>query len=101
MTGILNALGVEAAVTSILVQTDEEFQEELREPVYPQVVGCAEIAKMASVSRQRVRQLAEKANFPSPVIRASQGPLYSVHAVDRWLESRKAADHLPAEPKTA
>ena len=97
----LRAEGVEAAVTSVRVQTDAEFQQELLEPVYPKVVGFAEIAKMAGVSRQRVRQLAEKANFPHPVIRTNQGPLYSVHAVDRWLETRTSGHQHVAQTRTA
>lgn len=90
-TAVLEALeleDVEAIVTSVGVQSQEEFQAELNEPVYPPVVGFAEIARMVGVSRQRARQLAEKASFPHPVIKTSQGPLYSVHAVQRWLETR-------------
>lgn len=97
----LRAYDIEAAVTSVMVQSEEAFQEELREPVYPQVVGYAEIAKMAGVSRQRIRQLAEKNNFPRYVIRTGQGPLYSVHSVERWLESRKLSGYSAVSTKTA
>lgn len=96
----LEATDIEAAVTSIGVQTPVEFQAELNEPVYPQVVGFAEIARMAGVSRQRARQLAEKASFPHPVIKTSQGPLYNVHAVQRWLDAR-AAQRSSAQARTA
>lgn len=90
----LESADIEATVASIGLQTQEEFQNELNEPVYPQVVGFAEIARMAGVSRQRARQLAEKESFPHPVIKTSQGPLYNVHAVQQWLETR--ATQLPA-----
>lgn len=83
---------VDHQVVSVTVQTDDEFEAELSEPVYPPVVSFAEIAKLAGVTRQRVRQLAEKATFPNPVIKTGQGPLYSLHAVDRWLENRNPSN---------
>ena len=95
------ALDIEASVTAVTVQNEETFQEELHEPVYPDVVGYAEIAKMAGVSRQRVRQLTERDIFPRPVIRTAQGPLYSVHAVERWLETRGSSAPSAASTKTA
>ena len=81
---VLEAADVEATLTSVGAQNQDEFHAELNEPVYPQVVGFAEIARIAGVSRQ----LAEKESFPHPVIKTSQGPLYNVHAVHRWLEAR-------------
>ena len=81
---VLEAAEVEAILTSVCAQNQDEFHAELNEPVYPQVVGFAEIARIAGVSRQ----LAEKESFPHPVIKTSQGPLYNVHAVHRWLEAR-------------
>lgn len=90
----LQDLGIEAVVTSVMLQNEDAFQQELREPVYPEVVGYAEIAKMAGLSRQRIRQLAEKPVFPKPVIRTAQGPLYSAHAVERWLEERSSSQHI-------
>ena len=99
--GTLQSHKIDACVTAITIQSEQAFQDELHEPVYPQVVGYAEIAKMAGVSRQRVRQLAEKKNFQRAVIRTAQGPLYSVHAVERWLESRQSAGHFVTQTKTA
>lgn len=97
----LQALDIEASVTSVVVQNEEAFQDELREPMYPEVVGYAEIAKMAGVSRQRVRQLAERDIFPRPVIRTTQGPLYNLHAVERWLETRGSSAPSTVATKTA
>ncbi|NWN89602.1 MAG: hypothetical protein HLX51_13880 [Micrococcaceae bacterium] len=97
----LQAEGVDATITSVMVQAESEFQEELRAPVYPEVVGFAEIAKIVGVSRQRIRQLTEKPSFPRPVIRTGQGPLYTVHAVNRWAETRSAANHSAAHSATA
>lgn len=96
----LRAASIEATTTSIGVQNQEEFDAALNEPVYPQVVGFAEIARLAGVSRQRARQLAEKATFPYPVIKTRQGPLYNIHAVQRWLETR-AMERPSAQVTTA
>lgn len=87
---------VSVNITSVEVKNQEEFQKELYEPVYPEVVGFAEIARLAGVSRQRVRQLSERANFARPVIRTAQGPLYSLHAVQRWVEARSASSSAQA-----
>ncbi|OAV62857.1 hypothetical protein [Enteractinococcus helveticum] len=85
---VLEIAEAEATITAVGAQNQDEFHDELNEPVYPKVVGFAEIARIAGVSRQRARQLAEKDSFPDPVIKTSQGPLYNIHVVQRWLESR-------------
>ena len=68
--------------------TPEVLDAELAEPLFPEVVGYAEIAKRAGVSRQRASQFPKTTGFPSPVIETTQGPLFNVHAVERWLETR-------------
>lgn len=85
----------EVVTTKLEVMTEAEMEESLSEPVYPQVVGYAEIAEMAGVSRQRARQFARIAGFPRPVIETSQGPLMSRHAVTSWLETRNTTHGRP------
>ena len=51
-----------------------------REPLYPPVVGYAEIARMTGVTRQRAYAFPRIESFPKPVIETSQGPLYSEDA---------------------
>lgn len=75
-------------VTGLEVMTEEEFDTELDRPVFPEVVGYAEIAEIAGVSRQRARQFADLQGFPRPVIETAQGPLRSKTAVESWLENR-------------
>lgn len=84
----LTAEGIAHTMVGVQVQSEGDFLAELERPIYPEVVGYAEIAAMAGVSRQRARQYAEKDSFPSPVIETAQGPLMSKHAIERWLESR-------------
>lgn len=75
-------------VTGLEVMSEEDFDSELDRPVFPEVVGYAEIAEIAGVSRQRARQFAELQGFPRPVIETAQGPLRSKTAVESWLENR-------------
>ncbi|MDN6134451.1 MAG: hypothetical protein L0J03_10140 [Brevibacterium sp.] len=74
-------LGVDA-------QTYEQLDEELRRPLFPEVVGYAEIAEKAGVRRQGARGFVDYEEFPHPVIETKQGPLRSKAAVERFL-SRK------------
>lgn len=91
VTAALTAEGLDWTLTELNVQNEDVFAAELDSPLYPEVVGYAEIAKMAGVSRQRARQLAEKPSFPAPVITTTQGPLMNKHAIERWLETRTAS----------
>jgi len=68
--------------------TPEHLDRELAEPLFPQVVGFAEIAERAGVTRQRARMFPKTAGFPAPVIETAQGPLFNVHAIERWIETR-------------
>lgn len=74
-------LGVDA-------QTYEQLDEELRRPLFPEVVGYAEIAEMAGVTRQGARKYAADKDFPAPVIETKQGPLRSKAAVERFLDRK-------------
>lgn len=86
---IANHASVE--VTGVSAQTDADFEEELVAPLFPEVVGYAEIAELAGVTRQRARQFADIAGFPKPVIVTAQGPLMAKSAVSKWLGNRHTA----------
>lgn len=75
-------------VTGVAAQSDADFKDELVAPLFPEVVGYAEIAELAGVSRQRARQFADLAGFPRPVIVTAQGPLMTKAAVSKWLSNR-------------
>jgi len=77
-------------IVKIEVTTDEEFDRALAAPVFPDVVGFAEIARMAGVTRQTAREHAKGKSFPAPVIVTAQGPLFAKATVESWLESRVA-----------
>ena len=67
-----------------------------REPLYPPVVGYAEIARMTGVTRQRAYAFPRIESFPKPVIETSQGPLYSEDAVRACAQTRELR---PGRPK--
>lgn len=50
------------------------------------LVGTAEIATMLGVSRQRVHQLARRADFPAPEAVLSAGAIWRREAIEQWIE---------------
>lgn len=90
LTASIAIIGVEAI-------SEAEADERLAEPTYPPVVGYAEIARMADVSRQRARMFPHAPRFPKPVITTAQGPLFNKHAVEAWLRTRIKKAGRPAK----
>lgn len=105
-TGALEAAtgarkAVEAVISEIDVTAIEVTSEEVRkarvfEPSIPELVGYAEIAEIAGVSRTRARELAEKPDFPSAVVETAAGPLRIKEAVEAWVAGW---DRTPGRPK--
>jgi hypothetical protein len=81
-------LGSDLDIVGLDVMSEEAAELELARPVYPEVVGYAEIADMAHVSRQAARAWADNPTFPPAVIETAQGPLRAKDAVQSWLDSR-------------
>lgn len=77
-----------AAVVGIELVDSDALDRELDRPLFPEVVGFAEIAEMAGVTRQRARAFRQSAGFPAPVIETAQGPLMAKAAVESWIENR-------------
>lgn len=60
-------------------------------------MGQAEIADRLGVSRQRVQQLAAKANWPEPFDTLAMGKVWWIKDIDEWI--RQHRPDLPvAEP---
>lgn len=83
-------------VTGFEVVNWENAQKRNRESLFPKVVGYAEIARMAGVSRQRAYCFPKIASFPKPVIETAQGALYSEDAVKSWVENRRTCPGRPS-----
>jgi hypothetical protein len=64
----------------------ERLGAELKQPPGPELVGIAELAELAGVSRQRASILARRAGFPDPLATLAAGPVWDLHAVRRFLE---------------
>lgn len=71
--------------TRIEVLPEAVFAAEVHHPRVPDLVGYAEIAAMAGVSRQRARELPALPDFPAPVAEPSTGPLRVKSQVEAWL----------------
>jgi len=53
-------------------------------------VGVFEIAKMAGVSRAAVCNWQNRYDdFPKPVAELAQGPVWTKHAIQKWLNERE------------
>lgn len=77
-----------ATLQKVKIQTLEDQERELREPVIPDLVGYAEIAKIADVTRQRARQFESIPDFPAAVVETAAGPLRVRAAVEEWAKTR-------------
>jgi prophage regulatory protein len=56
------------------------------------LVTGAEIARRLGISRERVRQLAQRPDFPAPIGRLGQANIWGWTAVDEW---RRANGRVP------
>ena len=87
-TAIVEACG-DVTVTGLEARPEGEFFADLDRPLFPPVVGYTEIAHLAGLSRQRIRQLAATAGFPAPVIKTAAGPLFPKAAAEQWARTRQ------------
>jgi hypothetical protein len=87
VTTALNVIEELTSVKAVGVEVlpAEKFARRVLRPSIPELVGFAEIADMADVSRQRARQLADLPNFPIAVVKTSSGPLRVRRQVEAWL----------------
>lgn len=69
----------------IRIVTEEDEERELASPAPLDLVGIAEIAEMAGVTRQRAHQLSERPDFPQPVAEPRSGKVFTLGSVQRWL----------------
>jgi hypothetical protein len=50
------------------------------------LAGRTEIAEMLGVSRQRARDLTDRADFPAPIAEMRRGPIWKVSDVEAWAK---------------
>ncbi|WP_036921565.1 hypothetical protein [Propionicicella superfundia] len=92
---VSEAVDGDVTVTGLEVATEAAFLTALSRPRFPEVVGYAEIADMAGVSRQRARAFAGMPGFPPAVIETRQGPLMDRAAVAAWVARRNTSTGRP------
>ena len=81
------------------VVDEATFRTELTEPFIPPLVGYAEIAEMAGVSRQRARELPNLPDFPPAVTEtSSKGPLRVRSQVATWIQRWQRRTGRPPTP---
>ncbi len=65
----------------------DDWLAENKDPQPRDLVGAAEAALLLGVSRQRVGQLAERADFPAPIARLSAGPVWTRISIEAFDQS--------------
>ena len=86
VTAALRSAGVPFALAGVEVLDTATADARLEDPSVPHLVSAPQIAELAGVSRERVRQWAALADFPAPV--TDVGERYQFWAeptVSRWL----------------
>ena len=91
----------EIQVTSIRVVNEDARRVELLEPSFPELVGIAEIADIAGVSRTRARELTFKSGFPAVVVETSAGALRTKASVQVWVDEWKKTKSVGRPRKVA
>lgn len=92
-----DATGVKAVGVQVLPSDLHDWRAE--EPSIPELVGYAEVADLAGVSRQRARQLADLPGFPPAVVETAAGPLRVRAQVEGWLARWERKSGRPRKDK--
>jgi len=87
---VLSTLGrAKLALERVEAMTEERQERELEISNLPDLVGLAEIAELASTTRQRVFQMTANKSFPAAVLELRSGRLWNRAAIARYLEDRE------------
>lgn len=62
------------------------------------LAGRSELADMLGISRQRVRTLTERPDFPAPIAELRRGPIWRIEDVEKW--ARRVGRTLQPLPPT-
>lgn len=85
--------------SQLQVQPLNEWMAEQKAPGPQDLIGATEAAGLLGVSRQRVGQLTERPDFPTPIARLSAGPVWTRASIevfnrnwDRKISGRPSAN---------
>jgi hypothetical protein len=76
------ARALPAKPTRLQVLPLDDWVAEQKAPQPRDLIGSAEAALLLGVSRQRVGQLAQRADFPAPIARLSAGPVWTRTSIE-------------------
>lgn len=62
------------------------------------LIGAAEIGELFGVSRQRVQQLINRADFPKPTVTLAMGKVWETEDVLRWGREHNRIPSEDSEP---
>lgn len=62
----------------------------------PPLAGAHEAARILGVSKQRVHQLQERADFPAPVVRLAATPVWLVSDIEHFAAGRVTRPGRPS-----
>ena len=79
--------------------TDDELDHRLQTPMFPKLLGVAEVAEMLGVSKQRASELARQESFPRPVISLASGPIWIEAAVSQFVDHWERRAGRPARQR--
>lgn len=97
----LAGLGLTVAdVLAVEVVDADVADERLARPDIPDLVTAVDVAEMLGVSRQRVHQLAERSDFPDPLLHLG-GPIWVRAGVQAWAETWPRRSGRPPRPHVA
>lgn len=81
---------------SIVVMTWDAFERSLDEEVTPELLGVSEIAALLDVTRQRAHQLTARDDFPQPIQRLSNGPIWTRPSIQTFIDGWERKAGRPA-----
>ena len=55
------------------------------------IVGIAEIAEMAGLTRANVRMMRSRGQLPEPSVVLAMGPVWKRSTIEKWIEKRNRA----------
>jgi hypothetical protein len=82
------------------IYTDEEIDRANADPLYPEVVGVAEVAAMLRVSKQRVSELTSSKRFPRPLYKLAAGPVWVKPEIEAFVEKWERKPGRPRKTAT-
>ena len=100
-TAAAAAAGLTVRPVAVRVLPWDDYVAELDRPPVPPLVGYAEIAQLADVSRQRAAQLADLDGFPPQVATVSGAPAFVRASVEAFLNHRTRRTGRPRRAEIA